>query len=278
MKQIDVSIEQILGLASAELLARRARVLHRCLMDSVQVENFCFVGLLVIHSVPHRDLVADQIIPVVPIVRDMFATMKRIGLRSRLQGAKFKGPTWDDEKNAIYNFLSSCEWMMINATITRLAPDLNEVPGTRLAPRLAPLVLAGLDSDDYDEEDDDYQDEEDDDYRGDEEEEEEDDDDDELPPLLPLPADGVLPGHLPSLPEDELADPPPLPLTGDEEEEDKHDDEVPPLLPRTGDVEEEDKHADEEVDKEDKDEEEEDKHDDEEDDKDEDASFLLSLD
>ena len=130
-----------------EMMEEELRDLHRCLMDNVQVENFCLVGLLVIHGVPQRGLVADQIIPVAPIVGDMFATMKRIGLRSRLQGAKFKGPTWDDEKNAIYNFLCSCEWMMMNATITRLAPDLNEVPGTRLAPRLAPLVLAGLDAD-----------------------------------------------------------------------------------------------------------------------------------
>ena len=158
MKQIDVSIEQILGLASAELLARRARVLHRCLMDSVQVENFCLVGLLVIHGVPQTGLVADEVIPVAPIVRDMCAMMKRIGLGSKLKGANFKGPTWFDEKNAIYNFLANCEWMMLNATMTRLAPDLNEVPGTRLAPMLAPLAMAGLDSDDYDEEEDDYSD------------------------------------------------------------------------------------------------------------------------
>ena len=80
MKQIDISFEQILGLASAELLARRARVLHRCLMDNVQVENFCLVGLLVIHGVPQTGLVADEVIPVAPIVRDMCAMMKRIGL------------------------------------------------------------------------------------------------------------------------------------------------------------------------------------------------------
>ena len=277
MKQIDISIEQILGLASAELLARRARVLHRCLMDSVQVENFCLVGLLVIHGVPQTGLVADEVIPVAPIVRDMCAMMKRIGLGSKLKGANFKGPTWFDEKNAIYNFLANCEWMMLNATMTRLAPELNEVPGTRLAPMLAPLAMAGLDSDDYDEEDDDYQDEEDDDYRGDEEEEEEDDDEDEPPPLLPLlPPTSYEEEEAKDDDDDEL--PPLLPLTGDKEEEDKHDDEVPPLLPRTGDVEEEDKHADEEVDKEDKEEEEEDKHDDEEVDKDEDASFLLLLD
>ena len=191
-----------------EMMVEELRVLHGCLMDSVGVHNFCLVGLLVIHGVPQTGLVADEVIPVAPLIRDMCAMMKRIGLGSKLKGANFKGPTWFDEKNAIYNFLANCEWMMLNATMRRLAPDLNEVPGTRLAPMLAPLAMAGLDSDDYDEEEDDYSDDYNDDYdEEDEEEEAKDDDHDELPPLEPLPADGVLPGHLPPLPEDERYDP-----------------------------------------------------------------------
>ena len=63
-----------------EMMVEELRVLHGCLMDSVGVHNFCLVGLLVIHGVPQTGLVADEVIPVAPIVRDMCAMMKRTGL------------------------------------------------------------------------------------------------------------------------------------------------------------------------------------------------------
>ena len=69
-----------------EMMEEELGDLHQELMNNVQVESFCLVGLLVIHSVPRRDLVADQIIPAAPIVRDMYATMKRIGVISTLRG------------------------------------------------------------------------------------------------------------------------------------------------------------------------------------------------
>ena len=125
-----------------EMMEEELGALHQELMRNVQVESFCLVGLLVIHGVPRRGLVADEVIPVAPIVRDMYATMKRIGLMSKLRGAKFSGPFWPAEKNDILDFLLSCENMMINATIERLAPHIHEVPGTRLA------GLALLDADD----------------------------------------------------------------------------------------------------------------------------------
>ena len=138
--------------------------LHRCLIDNVQVESFCLVGLMVVHGVPQRGMVADRLIPLTPIVRDMFAMMKIMGVVSTLRGATFRGPAWADEKIDIYNFLCSCENMMQNATIERLAPYTHEVPGTRLAR----LALADGDGDevDYDDEDEEDGVYEDDDYDG----------------------------------------------------------------------------------------------------------------
>ena len=168
--------------AIEEMMEQELINLHRCLMDNVQVESFCLVGLLVVHGVPQRGLVADQVIPVQPIVRDMFATMKRIGVISTLRGATFRGPAWADEKNDIYNFLCSCELMMQNATIERLAPYTHEVPGTRLARLALPDADDDeVDSDDEDEEDDDYEE-----HDTDKHDDEEDDKDEDVSFLLSL--------------------------------------------------------------------------------------------
>ena len=162
--------------AIEEVIQEELRNLHHCLIYHVGVESFCLVGLLVVHGVPQKGMVADQQIPVAPTVRDMFVTMKKIGVTSTLRGATFRGHAWADEKNVIYNFLCSCEDLMYDATVERLAPGTLEVPGTRLA---RPALADGdsddeVDSDDEDEEDDAY--EEDDKDKHDDEEDDEDED------------------------------------------------------------------------------------------------------
>ena len=165
--------------AIVEVMQEELRNLHHCLIHHVKVESFCLVGLLVVHGVPQRGMFADQEIFVAPIVRDMFVTMKKIGVISTLHGATFRGHAWDAEKTEIYKFLCSCEDLMYDATVERLAPYTHEVPGTRLA---RPALADGdsddeVDSDDKDEEDDIY--EEDDKDKNDDEEDDEDEHDDE---------------------------------------------------------------------------------------------------
>ena len=164
--------------AIEEVMQEELRNLHHCLIHHAKVESFCLVGLLVVHGVPQRGMVADQQFPVAPIVRDMFVTMKKIGVTSTLHGATFRGHAWADEKNVIYNFLCSCEDLMYDATVERLAPYTHEVPGTRLA---RPALADGdsddkVDSDDEDKEEDAY--EEDDDYEEDDKDKHDDEEDD----------------------------------------------------------------------------------------------------
>ena len=169
--------------AIEEVIQEELRNLHHCLIYDVGVERFCLVGLLVVHGVPQKGMVADQQIPVAPPVRNMFVTMKKIGVISTLHGATFRGHAWAAEKIDIYNFLCSCEDLMYDATIERLAPYTHEVPGTRLAT----LALADddaddeVDSDDEDEEDDDYEE-----HDTDKHDDEEDDKDEDVSFLLSL--------------------------------------------------------------------------------------------
>ena len=169
--------------AIVEVMREELRQLHYCLINNVQVQSFCLVGLLVVHGVPQKGMVADQQIPVAPPVRNMFVTMKKIGVTSTLHGATFRGHAWAAEKIDIYNFLCSCEDLMYDATVERLAPGTLEVPGTRLA---RPALADGdsddeVDSDDEDEEDDDYEEDD-----KDKNDDEEDDEDEEVSFLLSL--------------------------------------------------------------------------------------------
>ena len=159
--------------AIEEVMQEELRNLHHCLIYDVGVERFCLVGLLVVHGVPQKGMVADQQIPVAPPVRNMFVTMKKIGVISTLHGATFRGHAWAAEKIDIYNFLCSCEDLMYDATIERPAPYTHELPRTRQA--MTMLALADVDPDDeVDSDDEDEEDDEDDNIEQDDDDEESD--------------------------------------------------------------------------------------------------------
>ena len=134
------------GAPLEEMMQEELRNLYHSLQVQVGVEAFCLVGLMVIHGVPQKGMVADEQFAVTPIVRDMFVTMKKMGLTSKLKGEKWKGHAWADEKNDIFRFISNCENMMFDAAaVDMTSPFPHEVPRTSLAMPI--LGLAAVDSD-----------------------------------------------------------------------------------------------------------------------------------
>ena len=136
-----------------EMMQEELRILYHSLQTQVGVEAFCLVGLMVIHGCPQKDMVADEQFAVTPIFRDMFVTMKKIGVTSKLKGEKWKGHAWADEKNDIFRFISNCENMMFAAaaaTVEMQSPYPYEVPRTSLAMPILGLAAGDSDVDEAD--------------------------------------------------------------------------------------------------------------------------------
>ena len=128
-KQRQVSIEEIL---QVEL-----RILFECLINLRHVENFCLVGLIVIHNVPEEGMVVDKVYAVSEPIRDTYVTMKRCAVTSQLHGAKWTGWHWAVEQSRICSFLDSCEDLMCACQ----APSPSSVPPTKLAAQSSQYAL-----------------------------------------------------------------------------------------------------------------------------------------
>ena len=127
-----------------EIIQEELSTLFEALTNHLHLEHFCLVGLLVIANVPEQAMLHDKEYPVTFLVRDTFATMKRVAVTSSLHGATWKGHQWADERMRICRFLNSCEDLMYQASrasISAQAPTPSSVPFTSLALRSNLLAL-----------------------------------------------------------------------------------------------------------------------------------------
>ena len=134
------------------------RHLYHVLHTTINVENFVLVGLLVIHGVPQRGMLADEQFQIDRVIGDCWVTMMRMGVTSTLHGARFKGHAWPAEKHDIFSFLSSCEDMRDRAAWAEQPPEPYEVP--RPFQHMRVLALPDRDYDDDDDDDDEGEDDE----------------------------------------------------------------------------------------------------------------------